>query len=144
MAQISRPGKQFLKNRSTATVRRNRSKRRADLENNSRLALATLVTSSNSSAERLNSRASWIFRRSPNISHELAESLLLLKSLRRASANVFDCKLKELVLKAYNSEETAKMAGDNDVLDMGNITFSQEDEEIGLNEDLTNLNVTID
>ena len=36
------------------------------------------------------------------------------------------------------------MAGDNDVLDMGNITFSQEDEEIGLNEDLTNLNVTID
>ena len=100
-----------------------------------------LSTSSNSSSERLNSRASWQFRRSPNIGFDLVEALIFLKSFRLACGKMFDFKLGHMVRGAYDKQETRTEAGKNDCLNLSDIVFSDESRKNSLDQNHLSENV---
>ena len=98
-----------------------------EIKKNDKMALVCLSTSSNASSERLNSRASFLFRRSPNISPTLVESILLLKSIRESCRSLFEVKMKDFILDCYAEYKKEDSATKNDCIDIEDISFSDDD-----------------
>ena len=62
--------------------------------------LACLITASNASVERANSRAKHLYTRSPNIGHGLVEALLVLRSIQKKLPGTFDNLAKKYIHEA--------------------------------------------
>ena len=78
-----------------------------------------LLTTSNASVERANSRALKLYQRSPNMSHSLVEALLLLRSVHRHLPNLFDQILADNIHAAREKAEVKVSANIGQFLNDG-------------------------
>ena len=82
------------------------------------LASACLVTPSNASSERFNSRALRLVQRSPNIRFELVQAKLFLRSIKRSSPKFFDKIIEQYAATALINGKVAQPANLNDNFDL--------------------------